>query len=122
MEVLLAPLDLVEVHIRSLYSQGVTYEKMVPLLRKHYDTNSYGLGYVSFSFSPLFQSVTSLVSRKTRLKMYAKSLGLKGTRSQGHTFGTIARPIAELRKKYPKAGAELLRIYLRNDFEIRVSR
>jgi len=54
--------------------------------------------------------------------MYATSLGLKGTRSQGHTFASIARPIAQLKEKYPNAGAELLRIYLRNDFEIRVSR
>jgi len=120
-EVFLAPLDLVEKHIWRFYTQGVSYAKMVPLLWKHYDMNSYGLGYNSF-FSHHFQHVVSRISRKTRLKMYAKSLGLKSTHSQGHTFGTIAHPIAKLREKYPKAGAELLHVCLRSDFEIRVSR
>ena len=60
--------------------------------------------------------------RKTRLKSYAKRLGLTSARSQGHTFDSIAEPIAELKKIFPNAGANLLRVYLRNDFDIRVSR
>lgn len=47
----IAPLDLVETHIRRYHAQGVSFDKMVPLLAKHYDTDSYGLGCVSFLFS-----------------------------------------------------------------------
>lgn len=54
--------------------------------------------------------------------MYAKTLGLKSARSEGHTSDTIATPISELREMYPNAGAELLRILLRNDYDMRVSR
>jgi len=76
---------------------------MIPLLAKHYDTNSYGLG-------------------KTKLKTYAKTLRLTSAHSQGHTFETIAEPIAELREKFPKAGANVLRTYLWSDYDMRVSR
>ena len=117
----IAPLDLVETHIRRYHAQGVSFDKMVPLLSKHYDTDSYGLGCVSFSFS----ARTFLLHgcfRKTRLKSYAKTLGLTSARSQGHTFDTISGPIAELRKMYPNAGANLLRVHLRNEFDMRVSR
>lgn len=62
------------------------------------------------------------VPRKTKLKKYAKIIGLKGTRAQGHTFETIAQPIAELRKKFPKAGVLVLRTLLLNDFGMRVSK
>jgi hypothetical protein len=60
--------------------------------------------------------------RKSRLKVYAKMLGLESARSQGHTRDTIATPISQLRIRYPNAGADLLRIYLRNDYNMRVSR
>ena len=46
-EILVAPLDLVETHIRRYYSQGISFDRMVVFLRKDYDTVSYGLGYVS---------------------------------------------------------------------------
>jgi hypothetical protein len=54
--------------------------------------------------------------------MYAKSLGLKDICSQGHMFNTIVHPIAKLREKYPKVGAELLCTYLQSDFKICISR
>jgi len=54
--------------------------------------------------------------------MYVKKLGLKTARLQDHTFETIARPIAKLRTIYQDVGAEQLRIYLRNSFNICVSR
>ena len=54
--------------------------------------------------------------------MYAKALGLTSARSQGHTFDSIAHPIAQLRGKFPNAGAEQLQIHLRNKYDIRVSR
>ncbi len=66
---------------------------MILLLAKHYNTNSYGLG-------------------KTKLKTYAKTLRLTSAHSQGHTFEMIAEPIAELREKFPKAGANVLCTYL----------
>jgi hypothetical protein len=60
--------------------------------------------------------------RKTRLKVYAKMLGLKSARPQGHTSDTIATPISQLRIRYPNVGADLLRIYLRSDYNMHVSR
>ena len=96
---------------------------MVPLLAKHYDRGSYGLGCVlPSSPSPHFRRVLHRLSRVTKLKSYAKTLGLPSALSQGHTFDTIAGPIAELRKVYPDAGANALRTYLQNSYDMRVSR
>lgn len=39
-----APLALIESDIRRFHSQGVSIPKMVPLLRKHYDTDLFGIG------------------------------------------------------------------------------
>jgi hypothetical protein len=41
---LVAPLALVETDIRRLHSQGFSIVKMVHVLRKHYDTDMYGIG------------------------------------------------------------------------------
>ncbi len=41
---LVAPLTLIEPDIRRFHSQGVSVPKMVHLLRKHYDTDTYGIG------------------------------------------------------------------------------
>ena len=43
-------------------------------------------------------------------------------RSQGHTFEMIAGPIGELQQQYPNAGANQLRTYLRNCYDMRVSK
>ena len=50
-----------------------------------------------------------------------KALGLTNAWSEGHTFDTIAGPIAELREIYPNAGAKMLRVYLKNQFNMHVS-
>jgi hypothetical protein len=63
-----------------------------------------------------------LLARLTKLRKYCKLLGLKNAWSQGHTFETIAGPIAELREKYPSAGASAMRTYLWNSYDMRVSR
>jgi len=39
-----APIEVVEPHIRHFHSLGVPVKKMVPLLEKHYDRESYSLG------------------------------------------------------------------------------
>jgi hypothetical protein len=69
-----------------------------------------------------FGCISILAFRKIKLKTYAKSLGLTSAHSQGHTFDSIAHPIADLRVMYPNAGAELLRTLLWNNFDIHVSR
>jgi len=51
-----------------------------------------------------------------------KELGLTSARSEGHSFETIAEPIAELRDMYPTAGASTMRVYMRTHFDMRVSR
>jgi len=74
---------------------------------------------------PLFttiQLVLSWVYRMSKLKTYVKRLGLTSARSQGHTFDSIARPIAELREMYPNAGGRELHTHLLNKFEMRVSK
>ena len=58
----------------------------------------------------------------SKLKTYMKALGLTSTRSQGHTFDTIARPIAELREMYPNAGGREIRTQLLVKFNMRVSK
>jgi hypothetical protein len=60
--------------------------------------------------------------RKTKLKGYVKELGLTSARSEGHSFETIAAPIAELREIYPTAGANALHVYMRTHFDMHVSR
>jgi len=74
------------------------------------------------SFSALQRCLLPPVSRKTKLKAYAKTLGLQSARAQAHTFDTIAGPIAQMRKMYPNAGAETLRTLLRNSYDMYVSR
>jgi hypothetical protein len=49
-------------------------------------------------------------------------LGLRNAWSQEHTFDTIAGPIAELREKYPSAGANAMCTYLWNSYDMCVSR
>jgi hypothetical protein len=41
---LVAPLALVEMDIRRFHSQGLSIARMVHLLKKHYDTDMYGIG------------------------------------------------------------------------------
>lgn len=60
--------------------------------------------------------------RKTKLKGYVKELGLTSARSEGHSFESIAEPIAELRKIYPTAGANSLRVYIWTHFSMHVPR
>ena len=42
----IAPLELIEEHIRRYHEQGFSFDKMVPLLKKHFDQEVYGLGCV----------------------------------------------------------------------------
>jgi hypothetical protein len=51
-----------------------------------------------------------------------KTLDLPSARSQAHTFDTIAKPIAQLRKIYPNVGANTLRSHLRDKYNMYVSR
>ena len=51
-----------------------------------------------------------------------KALGLTNARSEGHTFETIAEPIAELREMFPTAGANALHVYMRTHFDMHVAR
>jgi len=95
---------------------------MIPLLEKHYDTGSYSLRYVLNVLSRLTRCFLRPAYRKTKLKTYAKALGLPTARSQAHTFDTIAEPIAQIREMFPRAGAETLRTLLRNRYDMYVSR
>lgn len=95
---------------------------MIPLLEKHYDTGSFSLRYVLNVIYRLTRCFLRPVYRKTKLKTYAKALGLPNARSQAHTFDTIAEPIAQMREMFPRAGAETLRTLLRDRYDMYVSR
>ncbi len=60
--------------------------------------------------------------RKMKLKEYVKALGLQSSRSQHHTFATIAGPIAELRKMYLDIGIHSIRTHLWDSYNIYVPR
>jgi len=60
--------------------------------------------------------------RKTKLKVYVKALGLTSSHLEGHTFETIAEPIAELREMYPTAGTNALHVYMQTHFDMKVPR
>jgi len=57
-----------------------------------------------------------------KLKCYVKELGLMSAHSEGHSFETIAEPIAKLREMYPTAGASALHVYIWSHFNMHVSR
>ena len=116
------PIELVEDHIRQFHLQGVSLKKMLPMLSKHYNTEIYGLGCVLYPPLPSLRPLFNCLSRMSKLKTYVKALGLTSARSQGHTFDTIAGPIAELRDMYPNAGTAELRTNLLNKFDMRVSK
>jgi len=78
------------------------------------------VSFIIFCFP--FDASYNLIFRKTKLKGYVKALGLTTSRSEGHTFETIAEPIAELREMYPMAGANALHVYLRTHFDMHVAR
>lgn len=60
--------------------------------------------------------------RRTKLKDYVKELGLTSARLEGHSFESIAEPIAKLRKIYPTAGANSLHVYIQTHFSMHVPR
>ncbi|KAF8076875.1 hypothetical protein FPV67DRAFT_1559232 [Lyophyllum atratum] len=65
-----------------------TDKEILTLLKeKHFDTNVYGLGIVSFR------------------RLRRDRLGLERTRQQKHTLQSIREPMLSLRHQYPKAGA-----------------
>jgi len=71
--------------------------------------------------SPL-HPVFNMVSRMTKLKEYMKTLGLTSACSEGHTFDTIAGPMAKVREMFPGAGARELRTHLLIRFNMCVSK
>ena len=54
----IAPLALIESDIRRFHSQGISVPRMVLLLRKHYDTDKFGIGWVLFLFVSSFDALT----------------------------------------------------------------
>jgi hypothetical protein len=82
----LAPAEELEPWITRYYQQGKNDKEILDLLLKyHIDTEKYGLGIVNF--------------RKMRT-----SLGLLGTRQQGHDVDSVAEDMQSLHQLFPNAG------------------
>ncbi|KAG2359833.1 hypothetical protein BDR07DRAFT_1291218 [Suillus spraguei] len=80
------PLDEIAPHILQLWKARQTDKQIVDGLRKHFDTERYGLGLTKFV--------------EIRL-----SMGLRRTHQQGHTIESIREAMLDLRQFYPNAGA-----------------
>jgi hypothetical protein len=46
----IAPEEDIQEHLRGYYELGLTDVQVTKALKQHYDTNRYGLRYVSYSF------------------------------------------------------------------------
>ena len=113
-----APKDTIEPHAREYHSWGVTHTKLLPLLKEHFDEEVFGLGcvlhvmFIGLYWRPLL--------RCTKLREWLNEWDLKSSRKQSHTFLTIVRPIEDIQKRFPNAGAGVMRDLLRETFGIRV--
>lgn len=79
------------------------------------------LGILSIISLESYMADSILYSLKT-LKRRRKAWDFSSTRQQGHTGESIAPMVAEIRKRYPKRGAEGIRKTLLTDYGKKVSR
>ncbi|KAJ2911955.1 hypothetical protein MD484_g8459, partial [Candolleomyces efflorescens] len=98
------PAEELEPWITRYYQQGKSdKEILAQLLKYHIDTEEYGLGIVNF--------------RKMRT-----SLGLLGTKQQGHSVESIAEDMQSLRQLFPNAGIRDMKTLLQRRKQKKVPR
>ncbi|KIK94040.1 hypothetical protein PAXRUDRAFT_143761 [Paxillus rubicundulus Ve08.2h10] len=99
---LLAPLVLIEPHIKQLWKARLTDKDIVQELQKHIDMNQCGIGLTTF------------------VKIH-NGLGLHCTHQQKHTLESIFEAIVKLQAMYPKAGAHEMISLLFHERDMAVS-
>ncbi|KAL4077214.1 hypothetical protein V8B97DRAFT_2102577 [Scleroderma yunnanense] len=103
LSLLAAPLNQIEPHIRQLWKACLTDKQIVAEIRKHIDTNEYGIGL-------------------TKFVAICKELGLYHTRQQGHTPDSIQDVMVGMRNMYPNAGVREMIGLLFHEHDMAVSR
>ena len=103
----------------------LTNKRIVEELRKHIDTNQYGIGYVLMHLTkklhilPLTHHFFCSLMKFIEIR---KGMGLFQTRQQGHTPESIQDAMLELRAMYPNAGAREMISLLFHEMNMAVSR
>ncbi|PPR06945.1 hypothetical protein CVT26_004134 [Gymnopilus dilepis] len=98
------PIEEIEPIIRELFQMQLNDKQILDrLLEEHIDRSKYGLGL-------------------TKFRAIKKEIGLLGTRSQKHTLESINQPIKDLRKRFPKAGVQDMKMNLFHERGMCVSR
>ncbi|EEB91688.1 hypothetical protein MPER_09919, partial [Moniliophthora perniciosa FA553] len=99
------PLESIKAPLERMWQRRHLTERQIidRLLARHIDTEQYGLGL-------------------TRFREMRKSLGLFGTRQQGHTVESITDHMVVLRMQYPHAGHDEMVSLLQTERGLRVSR
>ena len=114
----IAPDKDIQEHLRCYYELGLTDVKVTEALKQRYDTNRYGLRYVSMS---LIMSI-SYNHQCFYCSKLRKEWDILSTRQQKHMQESIYDSVYEIRKRFPTRGAEGIRKTLRIDYGIRVPR
>ena len=95
--------------------------KVTEALKQHYNTDIYGLRYVSYFFGLRLFFVLMIISVYT-VRRLRKHWNILSTRQQKHTQKSIYDKIIEIRKRFPTRGAENIRKTLQIDYGMRVPR
>ena len=103
------PLEDIREALEAYFHLGFNDKQLEEHLKDHYNTEVYGLGYVSYLKLFLFQKPcsTTLCSRKS-IKRYRIDLGLLSTRQQKHTSESIASAVTEIHEMFPSRGRETI--------------
>ena len=104
----LVPLEVIRKVLEAYFHLGFNDKQLEEHLnlKDHYDTEVYGLGYVS-CFILLWKPQCSTMLRSIKsIKRYRKDLGLLSTRQQKHTSESIASAVAEIRVGFVRCFSE----------------
>jgi len=116
----LVPLEDIREALEAYFHLGFNEKQLEEHLKDHYDTEVYGLGYVS-CFMLLWKPCSTMLHSMKSIKRYRKDLGLLSTRQQKHTSESIASAVAEIREMFPSRGRETIRKELSMRYGIRAS-
>ena len=117
----LVPLEDIREVLEAYFHLRFNDKQLEEHLKDHYDTEVYGLGYVSY-FILLWNPCSTMLDSIKSIKCYRKDLGLLSTRQQKHTSESIASAVAEIHEMFPSCGRETIRKELSMWYGIRASR
>jgi hypothetical protein len=117
---LVAPDGDIRAPMEDYHRLGVSDVEMTELLKKHYDTEKYGLRY--FTFQHDRNCFNLLVFSVITLRRLRKKWKLLSTRQQNHTEESIYNHVYEIRKRFPMRGSEGIRKALRLEHGVHATR